>query len=201
MNAALDDYLEISSRWLVETTSIYDLAESAARAAHPGYAIPLEFTWQDGPFMVSKNGPADMQAAMPIIIKTSLEHAKAAEIAMDSCEKFRIQRDKRGPQLKVPLVVDQQMRTGPIVARSGIIAQFELWKSFVQPLNYPFNKRRAEGHKFKSTDEQDALMHIIDRRNELTHEITVLNDPNMREYVEYVCHCHFLARTAASTSC
>lgn len=126
------------------------------------------------------------------VYKTSIEAAKAAELTMGVDH----QPDASGRTL-VPFVTDKGPRVGAILARAGIIAQFELWKSFAASVSYPFNKKQADRYSFPSEKEKSTLLEIVDMRNSLTHEITIANDPTMRQLVEYAYKCQYLAKQAA----
>lgn len=189
----LVDYLDVSGRWLIDTTSIYDLAEALSRAMNHSYVIPTDSSnWASGPFLNSWHGIDKIQAAIPLLIRTSIESAKAAELVMG---KNHLP-DKDGKTI-IPFVNKTNPRPGAILARAGIISQFELWKEFAKPLGYPTNEHKAEKYVFNSLDEKDLLLSIVSRRNSLTHEIKTQNDSNMRELVEYAYSCHFLAKKAA----
>jgi hypothetical protein len=187
----LSSYLDISGRWLVEVATIYDLAEATSRAMNPSYTFPVNSTWADGPHLSSGRDNSELQKSIPLVIRSSLEAAKAAELIMG-----RDYRPNESGKTRIPMV-SNEIRTGQIIARMGIVSQFELWKNFVARLSYPINAKQAESYTFRDLEESAAQRQIVRRRNELTHEIKASNDPTMRELIEFAYLCHFLARRAA----
>ncbi|MDX5935883.1 hypothetical protein [Acidithiobacillus thiooxidans] len=189
----LDAYLELSKGWLIDHTSVYDLARSTERAMQHDYVVPKNPTWDDGPCLGSWNGTERIQAAVPLSIKTSLEAGKAAELAMGSNYAGH-------PTGKIPIsfLDGSSPRVGAVIARAGIVVQFELWKDYARLVSYPFNKKQMKGWTFLDKREEPNLEYAINRRNELTHEPMPANDPNMRELVEFCSKLHWLAKMAAS---
>ncbi len=188
----LSSYIDTSGRWLVEVCSVYDLAEATRRAMNPNYSIPVNSTWADGPHLSSGRGQATIQNAIPLVIRSSLEAGKAAELAMG-----KDHRPNDDGSTRIPLV-SRGIRTGQIIARLGIISQFELWKEFARPLGYPINEKQAKSYSFSDSTERDTQSGLVRRRNQLTHEISANNDPTMRELVDFAYSCHYLALKAAS---
>lgn len=189
----LDHYLTVSGRWLVEATSIADLAMAAERVLNPNYRVPALTTLADGPYFTSQHGGDRLNMAVPLLVKTSIEAAKAAEVALGRDPP----RDERGA-VRVPMVSGTSFRSGAVIARGGIIGQYELLKAFLRPRGYPLSKREREGYTEFVCGEEDRLIALADRRNDMTHEPDPNNDPSLRELVEYVWECHELARLAAS---
>jgi len=81
----------------------------------------------------------------------------------------------------------------------GIIAQFELWKGFAKSTGYPINEKQAQKFSFRRPEELQELVALVQRRNELVHEVKAANDPSMREFVEFTYICQFLASCAAGS--
>lgn len=187
----LMSYIDVSGRWLVEVCTVYDLAEATSRAMNPKYSIPASSNWADGPHLSSGRDRTAIQNAIPLIIRSSIEAGKAAELVMG--QDHHPSKDGR---TRVPLI-SHGIRTGQIVARIGIISQFELWKDFVRPLGYPINEKQAKSFKFSHPQECETQRDLVRRRNELTHEISAHNDPTMRELVDFAYSCHYLAQKAA----
>lgn len=158
---------------------------------NPSYSLPDSGLWSDGPYLCSGVSHEALRSALPLALKTSIESAKAAELTMG--------RDYQpGPSGKtaVPLVVGP-LRANSLVSRLGIIAQFELWKDFARSAGYPTNEKQAHKFAFKSPQELPELVALVQRRNELVHEVKAANDPNMREFIEFTYICQFLGKCAA----
>ena len=85
---------------------------------------------------------------------------------------------------------------GATIARSGILAQFELWKSFAKRCGYPINRKQAAVFAFGSDQERDVVGFVVDVRNTLTPEVSEATDPTLRRIVEYAWECRYLARRA-----
>jgi len=171
---------------------VYDFARSIERAMQHDYVVPPEPKWGDGPCLGSWNGSEVMQAAVPLTIKTSLEAGKAAELFMGP--------DYEGRSLgktPVPFVTEDAPRVGAIIARAGIVTQFELWKEYASKSRYPYNRKQMEAWTFSDPKEQEILENVVNRRNELTHEISTHNDPTVRELVEYGYKLQWLAKVVA----
>lgn len=169
------------------------MAEACSKAMRPGYVLPNTGCWTDGPYLCSGVSHEALRSALPLALKTSIESAKAAELTMGS--------DYRpGPSGKtlVPFV-QGPLRTNALVSRLGIIAQFELWKDYAKSVGYPINEKQAQKFTFKNPEELPELIAMIQRRNELVHEVTVSNDPTMREFIEFTYICQFLAKCAAGS--
>ena len=190
-----DEYLFTSGQWLVETCLVRDLAKATLKCFSRDYQIPEGTKWEDGPFLSSQRGRDHLRAALPLSLKTSIELAKAAEMALGKTPEGHDQGKVTSRFLG---------KTGPrvdeIIARNGIIVQFELWKSFVGPLGYPINEKQAAKYTFKEAYERALLAKLVRRRNELTHEPKLANDPTCREYVEFAHSCRCLAIQASPSS-
>jgi hypothetical protein len=128
-----------------------------------------------------------------LALKTSIESAKAAELTMGT--------DYRsGPSGKTPVPsVLGALRSNALVSRLGIIAQFELWKDFARSAGYPINENQAQKFSFRKPDELHELVSLVQRRNQLVHEVKAANDPTMREFVEFTYGCQYLAKCAAGS--
>lgn len=169
------------------STCVYELAEGAFRAMHHDYVIPKNGTWDDAPFLSSWRGVDALQAAIPLSIRTSIEGGKAAELVLGKGHK-----PDEGGRTRIPFADGKGPRPGAIIARAGIIAQFELWKAFVKPLGYPTNEHKAAKHTFSDAEEAELMFKLVDDRNRLTHEIATRTDPTMRGLVEFAYACIFL---------
>ena len=184
----LQEYLTQSSGWLVDTSVVFDLAEAAQRACTQTWTPPT--TPEEGPYFTSMRSQAHFKAALPLGIKTSKESQQAAYVAMGDLPKLHT-----AAGVKVPLLNGNHPRVEGILARAGIIAQFELWKTFVKQFpGYPFNRKQADKYVFAHDQEKSLLLALIDDRNALTHEIESENDPSMRRLVNYAWECQHVAR-------
>lgn len=170
---------------------LYDVAEACARAMIPGYVLPNSGLWSDGPYLVSGVSHEALRSALPLALKTSIESAKAAELTIGT--DYRPDPSGKTP---VPSVLGT-LRTNALVSRLGIIAQFELWKGFAQSAGYPINAKQAQKFSFRKPDELQELIALVQRRNELVHEVKAANDPSMREFVEFTYACQYLAKCTA----
>ena len=96
------------------------------------YKIPSDSNWESGPYVSSWKGRQTLQKAIPLFIKISIEAAKAAELVMG--QHFK---PNSSGKTKIPTVNDKDHRIGCIIARAGIISQFELWKSYAATRRLP----------------------------------------------------------------
>lgn len=188
----LQTYIQQSSGWLVDTTIIYDLAEAAQKACNVDWK-PSAADDADGPHLISRTSRAHFAAALPLGTKTSKEAQRAAFVAMGE---FPPSSSDVG--VKVPVLNGKDPRIGAILARAGIIAQFELWKAFVRQYpDYPFNLKDARKYTFAHAQEREIVFGLIEDRNALTHEIRTSIDPTMRRLVDYTWESQHVAQWVA----
>lgn len=186
----LDEYIKASSGWLVDVTIAFDLAAAAALASDPKWTPPPHSMAADGPYLISRTSSLFFQRALPLVIKTSKESAMAAWVALgDAPEKSEC------GSVRVPHADGRGPRIEGVLARAGIIAQFELWKSYaLQFPGYPTHLKAARVHHFATKSEADMVTGMIDLRNTLTHEVEVQTDPTVRRLVDYAWECQHIAR-------
>ncbi|KRG63377.1 hypothetical protein ABB26_12525 [Stenotrophomonas humi] len=97
--------------------------------------------------------------------------------------------------MKVPFSNGNSPRIEGVLARAGIIAQFELWKSYATQFpGYPTNLKAAKKHSFVHPEEERLVTNLISIRNRMTHEIDVTNDPTTRMLVNYTWECQHIAK-------
>ncbi|WP_288496291.1 hypothetical protein [uncultured Stenotrophomonas sp.] len=185
----LEEYLNVSKAWLMDTMRAHDLAVAGARlmedsiiqsrAAYP----PIG----DGP--IFSHVQAGVGYAVPVTLFPSQQFMRAMWLVRDG--------DLEGDNIPIPSLSPTPERTGSIVCRGGIVAQFELWKQFALLRAYPSNGKAALKHgekgRFSCADEQVMLSDVIDLRNALTHEPDLSTDPDAKALVEYTNKLHHLA--------
>ncbi len=190
----LETYIKTSSSWLIDCMMSHDLAEAALKTIDPDFQPPERpLTWEQGPVLVPKVTTPISRTAFPLVLYHSKQMGRAEHLIHGQPVRL-----SPGETMKVPLTDPTTPRAGGIIARAGIITQFELWRDFVAPLGYPFNRKRAKSHEFADPDEQRLLLSLIDTRNEMTHEPALHNDPDARRLVDYTNECHHMARWAAA---
>jgi succinate dehydrogenase flavin-adding protein (antitoxin of CptAB toxin-antitoxin module) len=162
---------------------------AAECALNPSYRVPALTPSADGPYLTSGHGADRLNAAIPLLVKTSLAAAKAAEVALG----MDPPRDERGG-VRVPMVTGKSFRIGAVIARGGIIGQYELLKAFLKPRGYPLSRKDRENYTQFLQEEEGRLVALVNRRNDMTHEPDPSNDPDLRELVDYVWECHDLAQ-------
>ena len=52
----IETYIDIPGRWLIDKTSVFDLAVSLARAMQHSYKTPSDSSWESGPYASSWKG-------------------------------------------------------------------------------------------------------------------------------------------------
>ena len=157
------------------------------------YVLPDGASWDDAPYLGSWKGRDVLQDAMPLLLKTSLESGKAAELVMGNYYK-----GNDSGKTPIEFANGVSPRVEATVARSGIISQFELWKEFASLVGFPISRKQAKRFTFNSELERETLFELVDLRNELTHEVTIDNDPTMKRFVEFSYSCRWLATQAAA---
>lgn len=186
----LEAYLQASSGWLVDAVITYDMAAAAALASNPNWTVPD--TGLYGPYFVSRRSAEAFGNALPLAIRSSKEAMQAAWVALGDSPA-----EQEPGKIRVPHANRSDPRTGGILARAGVIAQFELWKSYVRQLpDYPFSKKAADRYTFGDIDEERTVRGLIDLRNCLTHEIDPNSDPSMERLVSYAWECQLMAKLA-----
>lgn len=185
----LKDYLAHSDGWLMDTITVYELAESTRKAMSHSYELPETISWDEAPYLGSWNGRDLLQEALPLTLKTSIAGGKAAKIVMGN--EFQGGSDGK---THIRFANNSYPRVEATVARSGIVTQFELWKKFAEEKNYPFNQKRLKKFSFQSVFERSILNEVITERNLMTHEIEVENDPSIDDFITFTCKCRWLAK-------
>lgn len=186
----LQTYIRASAGWLVDITTTHDLAASAELAIRPKWMPPDVSNNIDGPYLISRSNPTAFSTALPFVVRSSKEAMRAAWVA---CGQPPHPMDPKG--VKVPFANGNNPRVEGVLARAGIIAQFELWKSYaLQFSGYPTNLKAANKHNFMHPEEALHVKHLIEVRNLMTHEIETSNDPTMRMLVDYTWECQHMAK-------
>jgi hypothetical protein len=188
----LEDYLARSNGWLMDTITVYELAESTRKAMSHDYELPKEESWDEAPYLGSWNGRELLQKAFPLMLKTSKAGGKAARIVMGN--DFQ---GGEGGKTPIHFANNSYPRVEATVARSGIVTQFELWKKFAQEKKYPFNIKQLKKYSFKTVFESSILNEVVIERNRMTHEIEVENDPSIGDFITFTCKCRWLANQFA----
>lgn len=188
-NEDLTEYLRVSKAWLMDTVRAHDLAVAGARIlaaaklssrdAFPNYGEgPLFSHVQEG-----------LNYSVPVTLYPSSQFMRAMWLVHGG--------DLDGDSIPIPNLSTEPERSGAIVCRGGIVAQFELWKQFVLPRAYPSNLRAATLHgekgRFSCANEQLMLSEVIELRNALTHEPDLATDPDAKALVDYTNKLHHLA--------
>ena len=106
----LDEYLDCSGKWLVETTYLYDLAAAAEKCCHHDYEPPPSPTEENTPYLSSYVGAPPLKLVLPLLIATSIEQRAAAGIVKGA----HPQRNERGG-VQIEFVSDK-IRINPIMA-------------------------------------------------------------------------------------
>lgn len=100
-----------------------------------------------------------------------------------------------GGRVRVPFANSRGPRIEAVLARAGIIAQFELWKAYVSQFpDYPTNLVASRKHCFSAVEEEQLVEGLIDLRNRMTHEVDINNDPTARRLVDYTWECQHIAK-------
>jgi hypothetical protein len=186
----LDAYIKASSGWLVDVTICFDMASAAALASDPKWTPPPHSTAADGPYLVSGTSSLFLAKALPLVIKTSKEAMRAAWVAVGD-----MPQGSNADSVRVPHADGRGPRIEGVLARTGIITQFELWKSYASQFpGYPTNLKAARNYQFSTTAEADIVTGMIELRNTLTHEVDVRTDPTLRRLVDYAWECQHIAK-------
>lgn len=188
----IDEYLDVSGKWLVETTYVYDVAVAAEKCFHHDYEPPLKPTEENTPYLSSYSGAPPLKMVIPFCIATSIEQRAAAGIVKGPNPP---KNEKGGVRIEF---VTESVRINSIMARFGIISQFELWKSFAAEHKWPINKKQCESYAFANQEVKTRLLSLIERRNSLTHEVKAENDPTMRELIEFYWSCKWVSTELAT---
>ncbi len=189
----LDSYLATSSAWLMDCMRAHDLASAGAGLVDAG-CVASSATMprvEDGPFFSHHDTTGLLSYNVPVHLFTGTEFIRAMYLIRDgelsSTEKMH-----------VPGLGNARRRVEAIICRSGMIAQFELWKKFAKERNYPTDWPAAERHRDKgrmsAQEEIDMLEEVIKRRNVMTHEPDPDNDPDARELVDYTNKIQHVAK-------
>ncbi|WP_152982667.1 hypothetical protein [Stenotrophomonas humi] len=186
----LESYIRASSGWLIDITTTFDLASAAELAIRPNWSPPANGSDVEGPYLISMRHPLPFAAALPFGVRSSREAMRAAWVA---CGHTPETANTDG--VKVPFSNGNSPRIEGVLARAGIIAQFELWKSYATQFpGYPTNLKAAKKHSFVHPEEERLVTNLISIRNRMTHEIDVTNDPTTRMLVNYTWECQHIAK-------
>lgn len=151
---------------------------------------PAHSTAADGPYLVSRTSSLFFARALPLVIKTSKEAMRAAWVAVGDMPE-----GLDAESVRLPLANGRGPRIEGVLARTGIITQFELWKSYASQFpGYPTNLKAARNYQFSAPAEADMVTGMIDMRNKLTHEVDVQTDPTLRRLVDYAWECQHIAK-------
>lgn len=189
--ATLDRYLEMSSAWLVDTMRAHDMAIATAKIVDSQRFTSISHhpKVEDGPLLTTPVMGAEV--SIQACLFTGNEFARALHLVTG-----RPISENEG--LRLPGVGVGIQRIEAIIARSGIISQFELWKKFAKPRRYPADGAAAKAHaklgRFHCDDERKMLEEVMKIRNRMTHEPNHLDDPTARNLVDYTNKLHHLAK-------
>lgn len=185
----LDSYIRTSSGWLVDATTTLDLALSGEMACRHSWRPPNSDN-TEGPYFFSKRDASAFNHALPLAIRSSRASMMAARVVYGDKPQ-----SAGGGKLLIPFADSRGPRIEAVLARAGIIAQFELWKAYViQFPGYPTNLKAARRYDFSTTEEEKFVSHLIELRNLMTHDVDIHNDPTARRFVEYTWECQYAAR-------
>lgn len=185
----LESYLRASSGWLVDATTTFDLALAGEIACQHSWRPPDNSKLSEGPHFVSMSDASAFDRALPLAIRSSRVAMMAAWVACGDAP----ERASNGG-VKVPFTDDRSPRVEAVLARAGIIAQFELWKAYVSQFpDYPTNLKAARIYRFSNEQEEKLVNGLIDLRNRMTHEVDIKNDPSARRLVDYTWECQHMA--------
>ncbi|MCF3525777.1 hypothetical protein [Stenotrophomonas maltophilia] len=189
--ANLVSYLELSSAWLIDTMRAHDMAVATEKIVESQRFTSLSHPVkvEDGPILTTAVEEGEL--SIPAYLYTGNEFARAIELVTG-------QPISENEGLRLPGVGTGPRRIEAIIARSGIISQFELWKKFAKPRRYPTDGAAAKSHeklgRFYSNDEREMLEGVVKDRNRMTHEPNHLDDPTVRDLVDYTNKLHHLAK-------
>lgn len=189
----LDSYLTTSRAWLMDCMRALDLASAggALVAEESIKSSPVMPKVEDGPLFTHYDPAGIISYNVPVQLYTSTQFIRAMYLINEGDLTDSL-------PMPIPGLGDAKLRVESIICRSGIIAQFELWKKFAIERHYPVNKDDAGKHlklgRMSCQDEYDTLVEVILRRNEMTHEPDYLNDPNAAELVDYTNKIHHVAK-------
>lgn len=185
----LKEYLRVSKAWLMDTVRAHDLAVAGARILAEAKVRSRETLpdIEEGPiFSQIQEG---LSYSVPVTLFPSKQFMRAMWLVNGG--------DLVEECIPIPNLSTAPERSGAIVCRAGIVAQFELWKQFALARAYPSNLKDARRHgekgRFSCSNEQSMLNEVIDLRNALTHEPDLATDPDAKALVEYTNKLHHLA--------
>jgi len=168
----------------------FDHARAAEKMADWGCVGGDNPAWQEGPYLSAPEGERPVDHRYAYTFRTSPEFGRAAGLVLGSKPKKTAD---GGVPLPLPPKDKYQSRVEPVIAKLAIIEQFELFKEFLVTFSGPFNRKRCkqwEGRVDQSL--LDQMLHLTDRRNELTHD-SDHSLPSMREAVDYFYQLRELA--------
>ncbi|WP_329754412.1 hypothetical protein [Stenotrophomonas maltophilia] len=195
---SLTSYLELSSAWLIDTMRAHDMAIATSKIVDSQRftSVASSPKVEDGPLLTVVVEGAGL--SIPAHLCTGNEFARAIHLVTGKPI-------SEHENLRLPGVGNGSQRVEAIIARSGIISQFELWKKFAKPRRYPTDGAAAKAHakhgRFHSDGERGMLEEVVKDRNRMTHEPNYLDDPTARSLVDYTNKLHHLARYVDRLHC
>ncbi|WP_024904443.1 hypothetical protein [Robbsia andropogonis] len=193
MNYAL--YSELSQLSIHQATHIFDLARSAEKMLVLDYIGSENDAWKTGPYLSAPENQSGICHEYPYCLFVSKETQAAFNISTTGNYRTAPQPvDGAFPYALPNLPEKNGSHADVYVAKSVIIEQYELFKTYMRSSNAPFNERtvKASGNLFPEVWTK-AILQLVRRRNELTHEVDAPR-PDMKEAIEYYYLCLQIAR-------